>query len=475
MEEFSTMYFQQYYLSCLAHASYLIGSEGKAAVVDPQRDVGLYLEEAEKEGLAIEWVIETHLHADFVSGHRELAERTGATIVVGRRASVGFPHRAVADGDEIALGSCRLKFLETPGHTPEGISVVVTDLSRSSVPEAVLTGDTLFIGDVGRPDLSNEFTPQELAGMLYESLHGKLLALPDSVEIYPAHGAGSLCGKNISSEKKSTIGREKAFNYALKEMPKDAFVSMMTEGLPPRPKYFALDAEINRLGASPLDALPPLLPLSPEAVEKEIASGALVLDTRSAEAFGRAHVPGSLHIGLSGQFAAWAGTILGLAERLVVVAEDPRRAQEARTRLARVGIENVAGFLEGGVEAWSASGRPIGQVEQIDAATLEARLSSDAPPLVLDVRRPAEWDAGRIAGARLLPLSTFSEEASTSKDVLAAPALAVQCRSGYRSSIASSLLLRAGARRVANVTGGLDAWEKAGLPIERDAAVVAPS
>ena len=258
------MYFEQFYLTCLAHASYMLGSEGIAAVVDPQRDVAIYLEEAARQNLKIAYVIETHLHADFVSGHRELAARTGATICVGAKAGAKFPHGAMVDGDEIRFGKCVLKFLETPGHTPESMCVLVTDLERSPRPWAVLTGDTLFIGDVGRPDLSPDHTPQQLAGMLHDILHQKLLTLPDDVEVYPAHGAGSLCGRNISPERRSTIGKERAFNYALQPMAREEFVRLLTAELPERPDYFQLDAEINRAGAAPLTELPPLPALSPD-------------------------------------------------------------------------------------------------------------------------------------------------------------------------------------------------------------------
>src|SRR5690349_6195975 len=263
------MYFEQFYLSCLAHASYMIGSEGVAAVVDPQRDVDIYIEEAQKNGLRIEHVIETHLHADFVSGHRELAARTGARIYVGASAGATFPHAAVHEGDEVPFGQCRLRFLETPGHTVESISILVTDLERSAEPFAVLTGDTLFIGDVGRPDLSGDSTPQQLAGLLYDSLHEKLLRLPDAVEIYPAHGAGSLCGRQMSSERRSTIGRERAGNYALRAASREDFIRLLTAELPERPGYFSLDVEINRSGAAPLADLPEIPALSaPEVAER---------------------------------------------------------------------------------------------------------------------------------------------------------------------------------------------------------------
>ncbi|HKO63088.1 MAG TPA: MBL fold metallo-hydrolase, partial [Pyrinomonadaceae bacterium] len=307
------MYFKQFYLGCLAHASYLIGSEGVAAVVDPQRDVDQYIEEAKAQGLQIKYIIETHLHADFVSGHRELAQRTGAEIVFSKHAGASFRHRAVADGDEIEIGNLRLQFMETPGHTPESMCVLVTDMRHQDQPSKILTGDTLFVGDVGRPDLAGGkgYTPQMMAAMMYDTIHEKLLKLDDAVEVYPAHGAGSMCGKNMSKETCSTIGQQRQFNYALQPMSKDTFVKMMTAELPEAPDYFPKDAEINRTGASPLDQLSKPKALTAEQVASLIndkSNGArhVALDVRSAAEFGKGHVPGSLNIGLGGQFAIWA-------------------------------------------------------------------------------------------------------------------------------------------------------------------------
>ena len=335
------MYFQQFYLTCLSHASYLLGSEGVACVVDPQRDVSIYLDEAQAQGLKIQHIIETHLHADFVSGHVELAARTGAKIYLGAAADSPLPHEAVHDGDEIRFGRVILRFLETPGHTVESVSVVVTDLDRGDKPWAVLTGDTLFIGDVGRPDLSGDKTPQELAGMLYDSLHQKLVPLGDDVEVYPAHGAGSLCGKQMRPERQSTIGKERALNYALRASSKEEFVRLLTAELPDRPGYFAQDAEINRTGAIPLDFLLPMEAFTPDQVLERQRAGDLVLDTRPAMEFGAGHVPGSVNIPLAGQFAGSAGTVLGLDHDLILVAEDQAAVEESRTRLARVGFERV--------------------------------------------------------------------------------------------------------------------------------------
>jgi rhodanese-related sulfurtransferase/glyoxylase-like metal-dependent hydrolase (beta-lactamase superfamily II) len=456
------MYFEQFYLGCLAHASYMAGSEGVAVVVDPQRDVEIYLDAARLAGLRIEHVIETHLHADFVSGHRELAARTGAKIYVGARAGAQFPHIAVAQDDEIRFGQCRLRFLETPGHTLESVCVLVADLDRSPEPFAVLTGDTLFIGDVGRPDLSPGHTPQQLAGLLYDSLHRKLLSLPDDVRVYPAHGAGSLCGRQMSNERSSTIGEQRVKNYALQAASRDEFVHMLTDELPERPAYFARDAEINRAGAAALDELPPLLELAPDALLRLQQSGALVLDTRPETQFGAGHVPGSVNIPLSGQFASWAGALLGLETDLVLVAESADRATESRMRLARVGIERVAGYLAGGIEAWQRANQPVEMLSHITVHDLD-RLQREAADLqIADVRRPAEWEEGHIAGALLLPLNQI---ATAMRQLDPDRSIAVHCKGGYRSAIAASLLRRAGFRNVVNVTGGFDAWRAAGLPV----------
>jgi len=476
------MYFQPFYLTCLAHASYMIGSDGIAAVVDPQRDVEIYIEEAKQKGLRIAYVIETHLHADFVSGHAELAARTGATICIGAQAGAKFPNRPMRDGEKITFGKCELTFLETPGHTPESMCVVVTDLDRGAEPWAVLTGDTLFIGDVGRPDLSPAYTAQQLAEKLYDSLHGKLLRLADEVQVFPAHGAGSLCGRSIGSERSSTIGKEKQFNYALQPMSRKAFVQILTTDLPERPGYFSRDAEINREGAEAMRELPPLAALSPEEVERltSAAEGAaIVLDTRPSGDFFAAHIPGSVHIALSGQYAAWAGAIIGLDQPIVLVAEDTEKLEESRMRLARVGIERVIGYLEGGIEGWQRSGKRVAQSAQISAGELKNLLGAGGEIQVVDVRRPAEWETGHIAEARLKPLNQFavlvSSNGEAGKKLLAdldpARPLAVHCKTGYRSAIAASLLERAGFAAVANLTGGFDAWEAQKLPkISHDAA-----
>lgn len=456
------MVFEQFYLSCLAHASYLLGSEGVAAVVDPQRDVEIYLDEARKHNLKIDYIIETHMHADFVSGHQELAARTGAKIYLSVQADAGFPHVAVQDGDELRLGRAVLRFLETPGHSVDSISVLVTDFDRSPQPWAVLTGDTLFIGEVGRPDLSPGRTPEELASMLYDSLHQKLLRLPDAVKIYPAHGAGSLCGRNISPERHSTIGKERALNYALRPMSREDFITLITGDLPERPEYFFRDKEINRAGAPALAEVAHIVPLAPAEVARRQAEGAVVLDTRPAAQFGAGHVPGSLHIALQGQYASWAGTLIGIGPPIVMVADDSKRAEESTVRLARVGIENVVGYLDGGVFAWQQDGRPLAEVPQISALQLYEQLCDQPDAVqVIDVRRPMEWETGHLERAKLKPLHQLRENLS---ELDRAKPVAAHCKSGYRSTIATSILKAAGFQQVMNVVGGLDAWTAHNLP-----------
>ena len=461
------MYFKQFYLACLAHASYLIGSDGEAAVVDPQRDVDEYIVEAEANDLQIKYVIETHLHADFVSGHQELAARTGAEIVFGEQANAEFPHRAVRDGGEIKLGKVVLRFIETPGHTPEGICVLVVDTEVSNEPQKILTGDTLFIGDVGRPDLAGGkgYTPQMMAEMMYESLHEKIMKLPDEVEVYPAHGAGSMCGKNMSKETSSTIGEQRKFNYALMPMTKEQFVSMMTADLPEAPAYFPRDAEINRAGARELSELSPPKALSPQEVSELREHEHVLLDVRSAAEFGAGHVPGSVNIGLGGQFAIWAGSLIPLNSAIVIVADTKEQIDESVVRLARVGIENVKGYLEGGVENWRHAGLPIDAIPQVSVNELKEKLAASEDLQVVDVRRPAEFGNGHVPRALNAPLATLdrvAEELPFEKD----KPTAVICAGGYRSSAAASLLEQLGFTNLLNVSGGTGAWINAGYPVE---------
>jgi hydroxyacylglutathione hydrolase len=454
------MYFEQFYLGCLAHASYMLASGGEAVVVDPQRDVELYLKAAAEHGVAIRHIFESHLHADFVSGHKELAARTGARIYMGAQAGATFPHVPVSDGFELKFGKASIRVLETPGHTPESICLVVTDEEKSSSPWTVLTGDTLFIGDVGRPDLSPKHTPAQLAGLLYDSLHNKLLTLGDEVVVYPAHGAGSLCGRNMRAERSSTIGTERLTNYALQIKSREEFVAQLTSNLPARPEYFLKDAEINRTGAPALSDLPPLRAITPGGLKAMLDDGEIVLDVRTSDEFAAAHVPGSVNIALSGQFASWAATVLGLAAHPVLIAGSDEQLEEARVRLARVGIEVMDGYLQGGVEAWKQAGLPAATLSQMTVSELNTRLMSGKVE-VLDVRRGPEWEAAHIESATWWPLDNFKiAPPEMDRD---AP-IAVHCKSGYRSMIACSLLQRAGFRHVVNVTGGFDAWQEAKLP-----------
>jgi glyoxylase-like metal-dependent hydrolase (beta-lactamase superfamily II) len=459
------MQFHQFYLGCLAHASYLIGSDGVAAVVDPRRDVEEYLAFAEEHGLAIRYVIETHLHADFVSGHVELAAETGAEIVFGYKAGATFPHRAVRDGDEIVVGRVLLRILETPGHTLESISVVAVDTAVSPEPRLVFTGDTLFIGDVGRPDLvaARGTSPEEMAGMLYDSLHQKLLTLPDSVEVYPAHGAGSLCGRNIAKETSSTIGEQRLLNYALQPMPREAFVRIMTADLPEVPAYFPVDVAINREGAPSLADRPVPAPLSPEAFTKAVDDGAVVLDLRGSAAFGTGHVPGSLNVALSGQFAAWAGALVPADRPILLVGEDAASAEEGAVRLARVGLDRVLGYLDGGVAAWHAAGRHVSTTPQITVDELEAQSKENPKLQVVDVRRPAEFATGHVPGAISRPLDRLERDLAGLDPTRPT---AVICAGGYRSAAGASLLQRLGFKDLRDVVGGTSAWIEAGRPVE---------
>jgi hydroxyacylglutathione hydrolase len=446
----TSVFFQQFYLNCLAHASYFIADGGEAAVVDPQRDVQQYIEVAAWIGAKIKYVIETHLHADFVSGHRELAARTGATIVFGARAAAELPHRSVSDGSVLPLGSVELRALETPGHTPESICWVVVEKGR---PTKVLTGDTLFIGDVGRPDLAGArgFTPEQMAGMLFDSLHTKLLTLPDDVEVWPAHGAGSACGRNISKETSSSIGIQRLTNYALRPMPREEFIGMMTAGLTPPPRYFPRDVEINRRGARSLAEVNASL-LTPEEAREAIERGAVVLDVRDGTSFGAGHVQGALNIGLNGQFASWAGALLSMDVPLILVAANDDAATEAVMRLARVGFENAIGYIT------SFEGFPEAAIPQITVRDLAA-----SPRFVLDVRGRGEYASGHVPGARNVPLD---ELPSRLDEVPRDDAMAVTCAGGYRSSAACSLLASAGFTNIVNVMGGTGAWVREGLAVE---------
>jgi hydroxyacylglutathione hydrolase len=461
--------FKQFYLPCLAHASYFIGDEttGTAAVVDPQRDTEQYIAFATEHNLKIRHVILTHLHADFIAGHLELRDRVGSTIYLGAKAKAGYKFSPLADGSTIELGRVRLKALETPGHTPESISILVYDLSVSEAkPHAVLTGDTLFIGDVGRPDLRAAlgWSATELGGMLFDSLHAKLLSLPDESLVYPAHGAGSLCGKALSKETMSTLGEQRKSNYALQPMSKEAFVQVVTADQPDAPAYFNYDAVLNSEERPTLDQslAREMNPLSIERVLELRAAGAQILDTRDAGEFAAAHLAGSINIGLVGQYATWVGTVLDREHPIVIIA-DPGRENEAAVRLGRIGFDHVAGYLQDGMRSLESRPELTNKTERLSAPFAAELLATSIPPLAIDVRSPRERQQKFIAGSLSMPLNHLVENMGMlPKD----RALLVYCAGGYRSSIAASLLQRNGFERVGEIAGGLAGWEAAKLPVE---------
>ncbi|RMG33171.1 MAG: MBL fold metallo-hydrolase, partial [Planctomycetota bacterium] len=438
------MYLKQFYLGCLAHASYLIADERTkiAAVVDPQRDIDPYLKDAAEHGWKIEHVFLTHFHADFVAGHLELQKRTGAKIYLGARAEAEFEFIPVKEGDVVEFGDVRLKILETPGHTPESISILVYDLRVSDEhPHAVLTGDTLFVGDVGRPDLlaSIGYSAEQLAEMLYDSLHNKLMKLPDDTLVYPAHGAGSLCGKNISDETVSTIGEQRRYNYALQPMSKEEFIRLVTADQPKAPDYFVYDAIKNRQQRPTLEEVlqRELKPLDLDTVLRMHSEGAQLLDVRDAAEFDGAHLKGALNIGLRGKFAPWCGTLLS-HDRPIVLIGDEAQVQEAAMRLGRIGFDNVAGYLKGGMRAVEARPDLVEVTQRITARALHERLQQGEPTHVLDVRSAKERRAdGFIAGSMNIPLDELRDRVD---EVPRDAVVAVHCGSGYRSAIACSLL-----------------------------------
>lgn len=460
------MKIQQYYLACLSHASYMISDEKTktAAVVDPQRDIDQYLADAEAGGYTIKHVFLTHFHADFIAGHIELRDRAGATIHLGRRAEAEFECVHMKDGDVVEFGDVKLEIMETPGHTPEGISILVYDLATSArVPEAVLTGDTLFIGDVGRPDLlaSIGVTADELADMLYDSITNKLMRLPDATLVYPAHGAGSMCGKSLSKETVSTIGEQKKFNYALQPMSREAFKQIVTADQPEAPDYFVHDAILNRKERTALhDAMEKQL--QPLAIDEVLAlekAGAQLLDVRDGIDFEGGHLKGSLNIALSGKYATWAGSMLSHDRPIVVIAEEGGE-DEAVMRLGRIGFDNVAGFLAGGMNALLRRDDLVERTERITAPALAewmsgTRADMGAKPLIIDVRSEAEHAGGHIEGSMNIPLTHLDERVG---ELPVGKPLVVHCEGGYRSAIAASLLQKLGRSHVHDMVGGYKAW-----------------
>ena len=465
------MILKQFYLNCLAHASYLIGDEHSltAAVVDPQRDVDQYLTFAAEHGLRIEHVFLTHLHADFIAGHLELRDRVGAKIYLGAAAKAEYAFVPLHDRDIVELGRVRLQALETPGHTPESISIVVYDLDRSATePHAVLTGDTLFVGDVGRPDLrvALGWSANDLGGLLYESLRTKLMTLPDSAAVYPAHGAGSLCGKALSQETVSTIGEQRRSNYALQPMSRDAFIDLVTADQPDAPSYFTYDAVLNSQERPTLDqTLERISELTLEQLLALQGAGAQVLDTRDPAEFAAAHLAGSINIGLGGQYATWAGTVLSREQPIVIIA-DPGREHEAAMRLGRIGFDQVVGYLQGGLHSVQSRPDLTISTERLSAQVAAERLAAAAPgraPVIVDVRAPGERQQKRIPGSVGIPLNHLVERA---QELPADRQILVHCAGGYRSSIAASLLQRHGFAQVGEIAGGIAAWDAAKLPLD---------
>ena len=462
------MILKQFYLNCLAHASYLIGDEasGTACVVDPQRDIDQYLTFARGHGLTIKHVILTHFHADFIAGHLELRDSTGARIYLGRVAQAEYSFTPLGDGDRIEMGQVSLEALETPGHTAESISILVFDAhAAGAAPAAVLTGDTLFVGDVGRPDLraSLGWSATELGGMLYDSVHRKLLALPDSSLVYPAHGAGSLCGKAISKETVSTIGEQRRLNYALQPMSKEAFVQLVTADQPLAPSYFTYDAQLNsRERATLQETL--AREVSPMTLDQLLAvqdAGGQVLDTRDAAQFASGHLRGSINIGLVGQYATWAGTVLDPEKPILIIA-DPGQESESALRLGRIGLDTVVGYLDGGFRSVDARPSLITTTERITPELAAERAGGVNPPLLLDVRTPGERAAKKIEGSVSVPCQELRDrldEIPRNRPIL------VYCAGGYRSSLAASLLQRAGVSQVSEIAGGIAAWEAARMPL----------
>ncbi len=459
------MKFKQFYLGCLAHASYYIGSETEAAIIDPQRDVQQYIDEAEANGPKIKYVIETHSHADFVSGHIELAEKTGAEIVFGQRANTEFPTHKVKDGDELNVGKIKLKFLETPGHTPEGITILAENTENADEPVKMFTGDTLFIGDVGRPDLvgSKGFTAEQMGAMLYDSLTEKILPLADETEVYPAHGAGSLCGKSLSKETWSTLGEQKKTNYALKPMTKDEFIKVVAADQPEVPAYFPVSASQNLKGSASLEDLPKPTAFSTEEIEK--FDGVLV-DVRQNFEFGAGHIPHAINIGLGGQFASWAGTLIPIGTPVAIAADTQEQVDEAFMRLARVGIETVKGFIL--MKDFSDEMKTVAQVSVEEAKDATAKKDVQ----FVDVRRVQEYAAGHAPNTVNFPLDILSREIDKLNPDK--PTYVI-CQSGYRSSLGTSVLENAGFKEIYNVTGGTKAWIDAGLDTEVSATACANS
>jgi hydroxyacylglutathione hydrolase len=458
------MYIEQLYTNCLAEAAYYIESNGEAAIIDPLRDTEPYVALAEKRGAKIKFVFETHFHADFVSGHLDLSRKVNAPIVYGPQATTEYKVYNAHDGEEFALGKLTIRVLHTPGHTPESVCYLLLD--EQGREHAVFTGDTLFVGDVGRPDLlDGVMTSEDLASMMYDSLNNKVKTLSDDVIVYPAHGPGSACGKNIGKETVSTIGEQKKFNYALQPMSREEFIERVTDGIQSPPQYFFEDARINKTGYTPIEEVigRNARPLTEAEFKEHVSNLEIILDTRKADDFEKGHIQGSINIGLNGQFAVWVGSLIHISRKLVLVTE-PGKEEETVLRLARVGYENVAGYLKGGIEGWSG---PLERVHSIDAGAMKTEMEHGVD--VLDVRKPGEWNVSHIKGARFTPLADFPEVISSldkNKPYI------VYCGGGYRSMTAISIMQGLGFKNLTNIYGGFGAMEKAGLPVVSEEVAV---
>ena len=455
------MFFEQIFVEGLAHSSYIIGDQGVCAVIDPKRDVDTYLEIAEDKGFKITHIIETHLHADFVSGHLDLAAKTGAKVCVSKKAGVGYEHVPLVEADEIELGTLRLKTIETPGHTPEHICLTLADTTRSLEPWMIFTGDTLFVGDVGRPDLFGEENAGELAAQLFDSLHNKLLRLHDSVEIYPGHGEGSLCGRSIGAKRHSTIGFERRFNYALQANSKGEFLERVLKDMPEAPGYFKEVAHINKVGPKVLGELPGKKGISPREAEELLKKDHLLIDVRPSTVFGKSHIEGAFNVGLSPQLSSWAGRVIPFGKPLLILLDKEDQLPQVTRQLVRVGLDDVVGYLEGGIEAWQKTDLPCSRLSQISVHQLKEMLERETELQVLDVRTEREWNDGHISNALHIPGNQISDHHS---QLDKRRSIAIICGSGYRSSVAGSILQRHGFSLLYNVNGGMGAWKSAHYP-----------
>ena len=452
------MFVKQLYTGCLSEAAYYIESNGEAAIVDPLRDIDAYLQLASERNATIKYIFETHFHADFVSGHIDLAKATGATIIYGPNTETKFDVHVAKDGEVFALGKLRIEVLHTPGHTMESTCYLLKD--ENGKDHCVFTGDTLFVGDVGRPDLAQkgeEITMNDLAGMMYDSLQKKIIPLADDVIVYPAHGPGSACGKNLGPNTSSTIGEEKQTNYALQAKSREEFIKSVTDGLSAPPQYFPINAQINKEGYESLDHVleKGLKPLSIEETKKAINDDVLILDTRRADVFTHGFIPGSVFVGLEGRFAEWAGSLLPFDQPMILVT-DAGKEKETIIRLARVGFSNVAGYVDGGFEAWKNAGEEIDLIIDVEADELAMDLPFDEKIVVVDVRKPAEFADGHVKKAMSLPLDEMTNPVNLA-DFEEEQNIYVHCAGGYRSVIAASLLKKQGIHNIRNVLGG---WGK---------------